>query len=377
MKKRSYTPYLILLLCFCMLLAGCNSKDSTEQPSETDQAQETTNTPTTKEDDPVTPPENQYKNLWEYKTEADGVTAREVTIKTQKGGDPLEIIQITDLHFNYCTEEDLKDPVLKSTYENRKWLRIDYANNKRGSLDNALRCLEYAKNADQLVVTGDILDYLSQGTLDLTKKHIFDAFPNVMACLGNHDAVRQMQGTVAENTTLEERMEILKSAWIHDADYYSKVLDERVMLIQMNNASDPSQKYGCFWDHQVEPLKNDLALAREKGYTVLLFYHIPLATGNPADYSITASMVGDKNGSVRNLYTQGVGKLSSGASKEVYNLITNNADIIGGAFCGHTHNDFYTEIKAKNADGTDAVIPQYVLMGVPYGKGNILRITVE
>lgn len=376
MKKRNLISCLILLLCFCMLLAGCNSKDSTEQPSETDQAQETTATPTTKEDDPVTP-DNKYKNIWKYKTEANELTVREVTIKTQKGGAPLEIVQLTDLHFNYCTEEDLKDPVLKSTYENRKWLKIDYANNKRGSLDNTLKCLEYAKNADQIVVTGDILDYLSQGTLELTKKHLFDAYPGIMACLGNHDAVRQMQGTVAENTTLEERMAILKENWIHDVDYYSKVMDERVMLIQMNNASDPSQKFGCFWDHQVDLLKNDLALAREKGYTVLLFYHIPLATGNPADYNAAASMVGDPNGSVRNLYTNGVGKLSGGASREVYDLITNNADIIGGAFCGHTHNDFYTEIKAKNADGTDAVIPQYILMGVPYGKGHVLKITVE
>ncbi|MBQ2254223.1 MAG: metallophosphoesterase, partial [Clostridia bacterium] len=311
----------------------------------------------------MTTPENQYKNIWEYKTEADEVVSREVTIKTQKGGEPLEIIQITDLHFNYCTEEDLKDPVLKSTYENRKWLRDGK------SVANALRCLEYAKNADQLVITGDILDYLSQGTLELTKKHIFDAFPNVMACLGNHDAVRRMQGTVAENTSLESRMEIVKNAWIHDAEYYAGVLDERVMLIQMDNASDPSQKYGSFSERQAELFEKDLKLAREKGYTVLLFYHIPLATGNPADYSATASMVGDKNGSVRNLYTGGIGKHSVGASREVYDLITRNADIIGGAFCGHDHNDFYTEIKAKNADGTDAVIPQYILIGVPYGKG--------
>ena len=369
MKK--YIRTLIALLCVCLLMAGCTTKGSEGDPLTSESAQETTNPLTTKEDDSVTTPENQYKNLWEYKTEADEVVSREVTIKTQKGGEALEIIQITDLHFNYCTEEDLKDPVLKSTYENRKWLRDGK------SVANALRCLEYAKNADQLVVTGDILDYLSQGTLELTKKHIFDAFPNVMACLGNHDAVRQMQGTVPENTSLEERLAIVKEAWIHDAEYFSKVLDERVMLIQMDNASDPDQKYGSFSERQKELLQNDLALAREKGYTVLLFYHIPLATGNPADYSITASMVGDKNGSVRNLYTGGIGKLSSGASKEVYELITSNADIIGGAFCGHTHNDFYTEIKATNADGSEAVIPQYILMGAPYGKGHILRITVE
>ena len=63
--------------------------------------------------------------------------------------------------------------------------------------------------------------------------------------------------------------------------------------------------------------------------------------------------------------------------KEIYQLITNNADIIAGGFCGHTHNDFYTEIKAKTASGEETVIPQYILIGVPYGKGHALKITVE
>ena len=317
-------------------------------------------------------PENKYKNYWKYETLSGGMTVRYVNIKTEKGGDPIEIVQLTDIHFNYCTEEDLKDPVLKSTYENRKWLKIDYANNKRGSLDNAVRCLEYAKDADQLVVTGDVMDYLSNGTLALTKQYIFDPFPGAMVNVGNHEPVRQMQGTVAENTTLESRLAILQENWIHDIYYSSKVLGDKVMLIQMDNGST-----GEFWPSQVEPFKKDLATAREKGYTVLLFYHIPLATGNPADYNATAIVVGDKNGSVRNLYTKGVGNHSMGASKEIYQLITNNADIIAGGFCGHTHNDFYTEIKAKTASGEATVIPQYILIGVPYGKGHALKITVE
>ena len=33
-----------------------------------------------------------------------------------------------------------------------------------------------------------------------------------------------------------------------------------------------------------------------------------------------------------------------------------------------------TEIKAKNANGTEAVIPQYVLTAMPYEKGHVLHI---
>lgn len=356
------------MICLCLTVCGCVRDGGDMENKNTDIEGGTTAATTAKEPEQMETPESKYKNYWKYETLSSGLMVRHVTIKTEKRGDPIEIVQLTDLHFNYCDEQDLAeaDPVLMSTLENRKWL----ANAK--SLPNAQRALEYAKDADQLVITGDVLDYLSHGTLSLTKTYIFDAFPDAMVTLGNHEPVRQMQGTVAENTTLESRLAILQENWNHDVYYSSKVLGEKVMLIQMDNGST-----GEFQKSQVEPLRQDLATAREKGYTVLLFYHIPLATGNPADYNATAIVVGDKNGSVRNLYTKGVGNHSTGASREVYQLITNNADIIAGAFCGHTHNDFYTEIKAKTASGEATVIPQYILIGAPYGKGHALRITVD
>lgn len=309
--------------------------------------------------------------MWEYSEDAAGVVIRDLTVNTKKGGEPLNILQITDLHFNYCNKQDFDEanPVVMSTYQHRTWL----ANGK--SVANTLRCLEYAKGIDQLVVTGDIMDYLSWGCIELTKTHLFDKYPGIMACLGNHEPVRQMQGTVEDPTTLESRLDILQQNWPHDIYYYSKILDERVMLIQMDNGST-----GEFWESQVEPFRADLALAREKGYTVLLFYHIPISTGNYRDYKVEAIRIGDKNASTFDFYTSGtriVGKNSKGASKQIYDLIVNNGDIIAGAFCGHKHNDYYTEILAKGADGSDAVIPQYVLLGVPYGKGHVLRITVK
>lgn len=63
--------------------------------------------------------------------------------------------------------------------------------------------------------------------------------------------------------------------------------------------------------------------------------------------------------------------------KQVYDIITNNADVIKGIFCGHVHNDHYVEVKAKTSDGQDAVIPQYVLTAAFYDKGHVLKITVK
>ena len=92
------------------------------------------------------------ESSWIYQDGSDGVYVRELNIETNLGGPSVEIIQMTDFHFNYCNAQDFAEnnPVIMSTYENRTWL----ANG--GSVDEAQRCLAYAEAADQIVVTGDI-----------------------------------------------------------------------------------------------------------------------------------------------------------------------------------------------------------------------------
>ena len=50
-----------------------------------------------------------------------GVFFRNFTLDSKKGGEPVEILQITDIHFNYCNENDLKDEELADTFAHRKW----------------------------------------------------------------------------------------------------------------------------------------------------------------------------------------------------------------------------------------------------------------
>lgn len=306
---------------------------------------------------------------WIYQLKTSGLMIREVEIDTGSEKEPVEIVQVSDLHFNYLNERDFEEanPSILATYAGRKWLA------NASSVPNAVRSLEYASTADQIVVTGDVLDYMSWGAFELMWEHIFTPYPEAIVTLGNHEATRRCQDKPAtpDPTTLESRMEILQENWAHDIYYYSKVLDERVMLIQMDDGAASK-----FWDVQIEPLKKDLELAREKGYTVLLFFHIPLCTGNPEDTEVYA--IRGNDGNVYDFYNNYIGKAGTdGASKQVYDIITSNGDIIKGIFTGHKHGDYYTEILAKTASGEDTVIPQYVLTGTPYDKGHALRITVK
>ena len=320
---------------------------------------------------------NMGKNEWIY-TKVEEMDVREVTIDSGKGGEAAVIVQITDLHYNKCLESDLKNPVLASTYQGRKWL----ADGK--SVPRVRECLDYADSVspDMIVITGDVLDYLSDGAIELLRTEIWDRYRDesgevkgILIALGGHEVTRHMQASpdIKDPTSFESRMQILESVWEHDVYYTSRVIGEKAMVIVLDNGT----KNG-FWECQREPLLRDLALAREKGYAVLIFGHDPLCTYNPNETEVYASMVGDPKGARRNFSALGVGSSrADDITKEIYSIIVNNADVIKGIFVGHYHNDFYTEIVAKTHDGEDTVIPQYVLIGTPYGKGNALKITVK
>jgi hypothetical protein len=202
--------------------------------------------------------------------------------------------------------------------------------------------------------------------LDLFKRHVVIAYPETINLLGNHEPVRQWQHSVTDASSRDSRYAIMQQYWNHDVYYTSRVLKNKVMVIQLDNSQEE------FWASQKPLLEADLATARANGYTVLIYTHCMLSTLNSADTAVV-QLYGTDEGAY-NLYNKGVGESDSTG---VMNLIVNNADIIKGVFNGHMHADYYTEIQAKNADGTAAVIPQYTLHGDFYDNGNVLNVTVK
>ena len=305
---------------------------------------------------------------WIYQLGSGGVMVREVTINSGKGGKAVEIVQMTDLHFNIINQKDREDtanyPVIKAINEFRKHM----ANG--ASRSNAEACLKYGSYFDQMVITGDTIDYLTWGAIEMLDEVIWKPYPNALVTLGNHDIVRTwtFKGYVRDTSTLESRYQILQDNWKHDIYYTSKVIGNKAMVIQMDNANV------VFWDSQIPKLKADLEKAKQNGYAVLLFFHIPISTGNSADAKHDALCATD--GGFDNLYSTSLNMYNS-ATKQVYDIITNNADVIKGIFAGHVHNDHYSEVVAKTSDGKDAVIPQYILAPAYCDKGHVLKITVK
>lgn len=345
-----------------------NSYGDTEKNTNATEKKETNKKETTKKE--TTAPKRTFKanltNKWKYyKNMENNIVERTLVINTGWGGESINLVQMTDMHINYCNENDLKDPVLNSTYKNRTWL-------KNGeSLPNIERCMETAKDADLIVLTGDIYDYYSEGVVEKTNDYIFKKYKNVVGAIGNHEPIRRVQGTVPETKSYDELRRLVSDSWCNDIAYDSYVLKNKAMIILLDNSSDH------FLQEQVNRFKGDLQKARANGYIVLLFYHIPLNTGNSKYNNTKTSYQNDGEYADFYDYEYHVGPASTGVDKTIYDLICNNADVIKGCFCGHYHSDFYTEIEAKMPDGTKTIIPQYILTGVAYDKGHLLRITIN
>ena len=356
----------LLIMCLMMLLTGCDGSDpldASNDASVTDAVSESVAESETKKSNipPVTADRDyiKYKNLWEtgitVEDTIDGkpITLRRVEIDIAGDGEAIKVYQITDIHFNYLNAADQNDSAIVAS--SQAWKGIG---DNAPIVETFKRCVAYAGD-NQIVATGDLANFYSNGNMELIERYIFDPTKNIMAVGGNHDATLAGYNTNRLKANIAS-LETLFAKYNQDLSYFSKVLDNRVMLIQMDNATACDLGSPRFTEEQADKLEADLATARSKGYTVLLFYHIPMPSQ-----------------SADSMENYDLGMYKSGASKEVYNIITNNADIIKGCFAGHTHADSYSELAAKTADGKKALIPQYVLKAMYTGTGDMIEIVLK
>lgn len=314
--------------------------------------------------DETTPEKSLFRHI------ESGVYFRIHHIHTGRGREPVEIDQITDVHFNYCNEHDLQNEELADTVQCRKWLA------NADSVKGIRNVLTMARYADQIVVTGDTLDYLSEGAMELTKSEIWDRFPETLICLGGHELTREMQTGKPDRESLEDRLTVLKAFWQHDMFYTSRLLEDKVLVCALDNSM------GRYLPYTAQKLAEDVKRARENGWTMLLFQHEPIDTGKPEDENCPTLWECDGKSYNFRKCIGSAARNTDEPTAAVLSLIRENGDLIRGIYCGHLHSAYYTEIPAfftENGEQKETVIPQYVLEGNPYNgqSGHVLRILVD
>ena len=297
-----------------------------------------------------------------------GVYFRNFVCDSGRGGEPVEILQITDMHFNLCDAEDMKDPELALTHKCRKW------NAEGASAVSAEKAMALSRYFDKTVVTGDTMDYLSHGAEEMLRKYVWDADPDALVTLGGHELTREMETGEPDRTPLSDRLAYLEKIWRHDMHYHSEVIGGKVLAVALDNSQSK------FLECQISRLEADIDRARREGLVMLIFEHEPLSTGRPEDADVKTFFRCDAESAdyYSGPFIGSVRRNDDPATRRIYDMITHSADVIRGIFCGHEHSAFFTEIKAFTPDGIETVIPQPVLEGNVYNgqAGHVMRITV-
>ncbi len=312
-------------------------------------------------------------NRWIFR-EGKGPFTRHYTFGSLKPDtEPVELVIFNDTHFNLVNEKDEAEanPSVLSTREYRRWLR------NGASAELVKNAMHTARYADQTIVAGDVLDYLSWGCMQLTVECLFRKDTDILACLGGHDTTRVMQGKVADPSPIESRRDFLRAFWPHDIHYTSRVLRDKVMVIVLDNGQ------GGYEERLLAPLAADLEKARRENLVVIIVQHEPVCTRNPEETDVAPLRRNDPGNYNYAERLSGNPKDKWGRTQDVYNLIVRNADIVRAVVCGHMHSDYYVEIigTEQDAEGnaTPRKIPQIVNTGVVYdgGAGHIVSITIK
>ena len=397
-RKLSAVLLILILILFC----GCSKKETENKSSENQKSEITANN-NSDENESIMAQREYFKNnpikeirsfdvkLRDTKTTRtlkilqNDMRLTEVTVSPINGkrvGSTVNIIHFSDLHFNAVNDEDKSNSAIMALYEGR-----DFNKGNTYNIPVIEKSLEFGKLFDKTVITGDILDFYSFGNMDLLKSVITDKY-DVLMTLGNHETAEIMpsvNGGQKEKYTNEEKYDYLnKNIWTNDVYLHSEIVsdkdgNEKVMLLLLDNSMN---KY-LYTEKQFEELKRYITDAREKQIPILIFQHSPISTnwsdekGN--DLVEPYDIINNPNGVNSNFGKSSEligGSLNNDEmSKKVYELIITSGDVIKGVFCGHEHNNIYTEIMASTPDGINAKIPQYTVSG-NYAYSNVIQITV-
>ncbi len=328
---------------------------------------------------------------------SNGLLVRDVTIDTHnKNTEKTEICFISDTHFSALDKRDIEENITNaiSSYRGRDWTRnIDFRN-------KSLNYMEYASMFPKTVIGGDAVDYWTYGAIGTVSRLLVKKSVNgsIKMVLGNHDPSELSQNDISGLSNInpiEERYKMLNNNWTNDVEYSSEIMKtkdgkDNIMLIYIDNGG--RRRYT---EKQLKKFKADIKTAREKNIPVLMFQHIPIITHNPQEtelyYSADGKSFGTANNSKNNEMVDmtsfggylGDHKNADGeyyydeTTRNLYNEIRKSADVIKGIFCGHTHENSYTEIVGCNEDGTDnnLRIPQHNSYSA-YNNG-VMKITVQ
>ncbi|MBO5247810.1 MAG: metallophosphoesterase [Clostridia bacterium] len=218
---------------------------------------------------------------------------------------PVRILQLTDVHISLADERDVKKPLLTTVKE-----PLEFAAKRRSVFFGQGRerdpigyfqeAMEYSKEFDCTVITGDLIDFNSWANYDCVKEIL--AGKDYLFTPGSHEFCPNYFEAKARH------MDAVQSIFRGNILFESRVVGG-VNVVAMDNS------YYMWTEEQMELMKTEIA----RGLPILLFCHVPIR----GEY-----------------HPQGGGlQLSEDLLKLniEFNQLLQDESLIKAVFCGHMH----------------------------------------
>ena len=174
---------------------------------------------------------------------------------------PVKILHLTDVHFSLADEVDGED-MMKHAAARRNTFFQEAGCPERDPVGFLEDAMEYAKDFDCTVITGDILDFMSHANYETAHRVL--AGKDYMFCAGNHEFCPKV-GIPDSFARKDEKMEEVQSFFRGNMIFESRIVGG-VNIIAIDNS------YYTWTEEQYEMLQKEVA----KGYPIAIFCHVPL-----------------------------------------------------------------------------------------------------
>ena len=174
---------------------------------------------------------------------------------------PVRILHLTDVHLSLADDVDGDD-----MKEHAKWRRREFVKEasypERDPVGYLEEAMEYSKNFDCTVITGDVVDFTSHANCETAKRILSGR--DYMFCAGNHEFCPKV-GTPDSFETKKKITDEIQSIFRGDMTFESRVVGG-VNVIAIDNG------YYTWTEKQLEKLKFEVS----RGLPCILFCHVPL-----------------------------------------------------------------------------------------------------
>ena len=174
---------------------------------------------------------------------------------------PVRILQITDVHLSLADDVDGDDMKVHAAERRREFIK-EAKYPERDPIGYFEDAMEYSKNFDCTVITGDVIDFMSHANCQAAREIL--AGKDYMFCAGNHEFCPKV-GIPDSFDRKDRKLGEIQQVFRGDMIFESRIVGG-VNVIAIDNS------YYTWTEAQLEKLKFEVA----RGLPCILFCHVPI-----------------------------------------------------------------------------------------------------